>query len=464
MKDFSKEKYELSKATALEKPLSVPAPEGLSYLPYQLAAVKYALLPPYRVLIADDMGLGKTIETAAVINYTAQPHLYVGHRFLIICPAYLKLNWREELKKWLARPFSIGIASSKKAFPDAKIVVINYEILHLFKKNLDGEVWELLALDEAHRLQSKDSRRTVMTFGGELKVKTSPKPKTGVQNARAEKFKPIRAMMTLALTGTPIYSRPLNLWTILNNLRPDIFNNFFNYACRYCAAKKNYFGWDFSGASNTKELGFRLRSTCMVRRVKKDVAAQLPDKIVKWSPFESNVKFMVKKRCKKGRHLAHLAEYRLQTGKAKIPYVYELAKNFLENIGLSRLIIFAYHRELVFELAEKFKEISVSLVGGETDKAKKKNLNKFQKGERPLLIGTMDCIGEGLNLQVCDTAIFAELDYSSEKLRQAEDRLLRIGQKNTVRIFYPRLLGSWDDLAFSILSGKQEHINNIIGD
>jgi hypothetical protein len=87
--------------------ISIPAPAGLEYLPYQKAGIAYAM-ERRNTLIADEMGLGKTIEAIGVIN--ADPSI---KSVLVVCPATLKLNWQNELNKWLVRPSAIAILGSK---------------------------------------------------------------------------------------------------------------------------------------------------------------------------------------------------------------------------------------------------------------------------------------------------------------------------------------------------------------
>lgn len=552
----------LSRATVSTKDLKVPSSPGISYRDFQLVAIEYALSPPYRALIADDMGLGKTVEAIGVINHLSRREVYLGERFLVICPAYLKLNWKAELEKWLVRPFSVGVVSSRQVFPGTGVVVINYDILHLFKKELDAVAWGVMVLDESHRLQSKDSRRTVMVYGGVLTEKTeevkdasierpnvvggrvysscsssvygnfssprevgkcvgeqtvqpfysenkekqkteevkdgvgtdnddSPSHVTGrvlrvhdrveqrdvgadesdacLRGSRARttfrkvKYKSIQAFAVLNLTGTPAYNRPVNLWTQLHALRPDIFPDFFAFVKRYCDAKKKPFGWDFTGASNLEELNRKMRSSCMVRRLLKDVESQLPQVVETWLPFTlSRVKKGLKPEGVKGELVfEELAKYRVLTGLAKVPFVKNVVKGLLESS--EKIIVFAYHREVVAKLYKIFAAQAVFIVGGESPAAQEGKIQRF-KNEKSLLIGTMDSIGEGLNLQFCNTAVFAELDWSSEKLRQAVARLVRIGQRNTVKIYFTKLIDSLDELMSGVAFNKRGNIKSLLGD
>ncbi len=91
-------------------------------------------------------------------------------------------------------------------------------------------------------------------------------------------FAPIKARQRVFLTGTPIVNRPVELFPLISSLDPAAFGDFFPFAKRYCGARHNGFGWDFSGASNLDELQDKLRSRIMIRRLKADVLKDLPRK------------------------------------------------------------------------------------------------------------------------------------------------------------------------------------------
>ena len=147
-----KSAVEASRATDAE--IAVPAPPGLAYMPYQRAGIAFALARP-RTLIADEMGLGKTVQAIGVINATA------AKRVLVICPASLKLNWCNELVRWLVAPATIYVHGAKKpaATGDGRsheVHVINYESL---KKAPEGP-FDFVIVDEAHYCKNPDTQRT----------------------------------------------------------------------------------------------------------------------------------------------------------------------------------------------------------------------------------------------------------------------------------------------------------------
>ena len=100
---------EIAPSAAIDSDMALPCPDGRSYLGYQKAGIAYALEPERTgTLLADEMGLGKTIQAIGIIN--ASPAV---RRVLVICPASLKTNWRNELRGWLTRPVPATVSETK---------------------------------------------------------------------------------------------------------------------------------------------------------------------------------------------------------------------------------------------------------------------------------------------------------------------------------------------------------------
>ena len=314
------ESYDLSFANDTD--FMVPVPDGIhprtgkpfEFFPYQRAGVEYAMQRK-DTLIADQPGLGKSPMGVGVFN--ADPK---ARRCLVIAPASLKEHWRREFELWKTKDVTVGIAETnvdvkeqigvfksgkkkgqpryktvdtiKEFWPDTDVVIINYDILSRFHDQIKSVAWDLLIADEAHALKTVDSGRTLFILGGKKKDKT-----TGWKPVW---YSAIEANRRVFLTGTPMMNRPVELWPFIKAFdpsgkarnpdpnKPD--SAFEQYGYRYCdgywdmtlggydknGRKKG--DYNFSGASNQEELGEYLRSTFMIRRLKKEVLPELPDK------------------------------------------------------------------------------------------------------------------------------------------------------------------------------------------
>jgi SWI/SNF-related matrix-associated actin-dependent regulator of chromatin subfamily A-like protein 1 len=82
----------------------------------------------------------------------------------------------------------------------------------------------------------------------------------------------------MLISGTPMLSRPVEIYNLMKAVRPDLLTSFTAYANRYCAPQETAYGMDYSGNACTKELHYILSQSFMIRRLKKDVLSELPEK------------------------------------------------------------------------------------------------------------------------------------------------------------------------------------------
>jgi SWI/SNF-related matrix-associated actin-dependent regulator 1 of chromatin subfamily A len=443
---------EASKAT--DSAVDIPKPEGLEYLPYQKAGIVYAMQRP-STLIADEMGLGKTIQAIGVIN--TDPTI---KSVLIVCPATIKLNWKNELEKWLVRPMSIGIVNGE--MPDTDIVIINFDILKKWYSVLVAGKFDLMIVDECHKVKNPKAQRTQFLLG-----KTDKKDP-------AKNIKPITAKRRLFLTGTPIVNRPIELWPILEAIDPNgIGRNFFGYAKRYCNAYQGQHGWDFTGASNLPELQMKLRTAFMVRRLKQDVLKELPAKrrqIVVLTPTgaaakavaaENNtVKYeeVVSELVSKKVAFEDISRVRHDTAVAKIPYVISFLQDAMEDND-QKVVLMLHHHDVAHAIADAFP--GAAIVTGETNVNKRQaEVDRFQTDPScRLFIGSIMAAGVGITLTASSHVVFAELDWVPGNVSQAEDRCHRIGQTDSVLVQHLVFDGSIDARMAHFIIAKQAVID-----
>ena len=221
-------------------------------------------------------------------------------KVLIVCPASLKVNWKREFEKWDVHGKSVGIAQSvvkrehiigddgerlrnhngalvykvwtEHEWPETDVVVINYDMLDAFDSKIKEQSWSLLICDEAHLLKTKTSLRTMCVFGGTRKGSK----KAGRKD---REYSEIDAERSVFLTGTPILSKPIELWALVRACDPSgLGRRKEDFQFDYCGAYYDGNYLDDSGASNLEELNRLLRERFMVRRDKRAVLKELPDK------------------------------------------------------------------------------------------------------------------------------------------------------------------------------------------
>lgn len=479
------EAIEASKATSLD--IILPVPEGLAYLPFQRAGIAYCM-ERERALIADEMGLGKTIQLLGYMNANQD----IVKNVLLICPATIKTNWQREMEKWLIKDYTIGIAEGKD-LPNTDIVIINFEIVKNHVAALHERDWDLLGIDEAHRLKNQKALRTQLILGERHRAKKI--------NNKWEyplgywKTKPIEAKKCLFLTGSPIVNRPKELFTLLTALDPEgLGKNFFAFGRRYCNGRQNGFGWDFDGASNLDELQRKLRATCMARRLKKDVLKELPPKRRQVIPFaatgrlkkfvdaESNAvdsirgdteDLAVRVELAKASEdpeayreavraltsrmavaFEEISRVRRELAIEKAPLVVEYIQEALESS--EKIVVFAHHHEVIDTIAEALGDIVVRLDGRMPMKDRQVSIDRFQEDESVrVFVGGIHAAGVGITLTRASHVIFAELDWVPGNMSQAEDRCHRFGQLESVLVQHLVVDGSLDAYLAGVLIEKQ---------
>ena len=444
---------------------SIPAPEGLSYLPYQLEAIRF-MLAREGVLVGDEMGLGKTVEVIGLINT-----LPSDGRILIVCPATIRLVWKMELEKWLLtkRPIQI-IKRADEVFSTDKsaIIIINYDKAYQYRSQLLGELWSLVIADECHYLRNAETKRSSVVLA-------------------------TKARRRVALSGTPLESRPVELRPVLTWLDSVAWplNKWHEYGLRYCRGFWDGFKFDFSGASDLDVLNQRLRDTVMIRRLKVQVLPQLPakfrsivelspstdlqvllqdelDAFTRWQEHKSEDGYKAQvadlKVYSSTKTPENLARLRQQVALAKAPMVAAYARELFKG-GVKKLVIFAHHHSVVSFLAKALTEYCPGIITGETSLGLREQvLTRFHEDPAcRLFIGNIQAAGTGITLApAANHCLFAEFSWLPSQMSQAEDRLHRVGTRDNVLAQYMVLSGSLDAIMAKILLKKQEVLDSVL--
>jgi SWI/SNF-related matrix-associated actin-dependent regulator 1 of chromatin subfamily A len=476
----------IENSRAVSSNLDIPVPEGLMYRPFQRAGIAYCN-ERKNSLIADEMGLGKTIQAIGFINLN--PDI---EKVLVICPATLKLNWKREMEKWLVSPFpflsrkrSIEVIDGSGFSEQSNIIIINYEMVRKYSKEIKSINWDLMICDESHYLKNPKAQRTQEILG-------------------YKEIPAITAKRKIFLTGTPVLNRPIELHPLLRSLEVEFARSWRYYVLRYCNGQETRYGWDVSGSCNTEELGKKLRETIMVRREKSQVLKELPEKTHQlitlapdgfapqinkeqkaWAKHEEKTKEMKDKiaelrnsgktdteeyrlavqnlRAGALADFTEIAKLRHETAIKKLPSVVEMVSDAAENEG--SVVVFAHHTDVLDGIVEGIRKagFTAEKLDGSTSMEKRQQIvDDFQAGKINVFVGGMKAAGVGITLTKASHVIFAELDWTPATIAQAEDRLHRIGQINNVLVQHIVFDGSIDSMLAKKLIDKEEIIESIL--
>jgi SWI/SNF-related matrix-associated actin-dependent regulator of chromatin subfamily A-like protein 1 len=416
---------------------------------HQRAGIAF-LLSRRRAILADDMGLGKTRQ-AIVAMREAAPR----GPFLVVCPAAVKLNWRREIR--LVEPDAdVQVVEGKAAWEDGRRwTVVNYDLLGRVEDRLLRTAWGGIVVDEAHYIKndSRRSKRVLRMLGVEGKNPATAEPEAAY-----------------LLTGTPMASRPRDLFNLLKAVRHPLATSFYSYAARYCAAYDNGYGLDTNGASNLEELA-EIVSGVLLRRTK-DEALDLPPKVRTWQPvgvaskvvggLEARaLEYLEQHPARGGRtwvaFLGMLNKARRAVAVAKVPATAEAIRGRIE--AGEKVVAFTSYTAVVERLLAEFGPSAVSITGEHTAAQRQAAADALQGDPSVrLLVGNLQAAGVGLNLTAATHVVFNDLDWVPGNHWQAEDRIYRIGQARPAFATYLFAEGTLDDFVAALLEGKARNI------
>ena len=406
-----------------------------------------------KYILADDMGLGKTTSTIiAALESGAE-------RVLIVCPASLKFNWKREIENYTDK--SISIVEGKK-WESADFVIINYDILKNFHdlKNKEESIilqegFDLVVVDEAHYIQNVQAKRTKLI--------------NNIINSIGKVW---------LLTGTPMTSRPINYYNLLNLVESPVAYNWMAYVIRYCEGYQFNVGnrrvWNVNGSSNLTELRDRTK-THVLRRLKKDIL-DLPEKII--TPIYLNLKskeyvalmgeyydWMEDDREKKSLtvQFSMLMKIRQIIAENKIKETCELVENIIEQ-G-KKVIVFTNFTDTLNQITNHFGKKAVKLDGKMNKIARQNSVDQFQENDNiKVFVGNLKAAGVGITLTAAEAVIMNDLSFVPSDHSQAEDRAYRYGQKSNVSVLYPIFENSIEGIIYDILSQKKNIFETVMGD
>ena len=433
-------------------------------LNFQKEGLDFLLKSSGNALLADEMGLGKTVQTLAYLASEKQ-----AFPALVVAPLVTLNNWQREIEKFMKRKSRNGRLVENEV-PTSTIIrrgkteelgkfdfyIINYDLLFKRLNDLSQLDIRTIVCDEVQNLRSKTTKK----YDAVKKLAALPSIK-----------------YRIGLSGTPIYNRGSEIWPIVDILRPGLLGNFNEFCEYFCYVNEK--GKAIVLKSKRESLRNQLQKHVMLRRRKTDVLKELKDKVRYkevidadtnyyfneldriWKKLEEEQKDAESAFDKSSSYQRAIQSERQAAGIAKLPHVINFVTNIME-IEES-VVVFCHHRSIHNLLHQNLSDFSpVSIIGGQSDKVRQEQIDKFQNGESKLMIAGLRAGNVGINLHRARYVIFAELDWSPAIHRQAEDRLHRIGQKNTVFAYYLIGNGTLDNHVANVLVDKSYEIDSIM--
>lgn len=436
--------------------------------PHQREGIKW-ILSRSRSYLAHAPGAGKTCQAivASLLSSTSGSVLF-------IVPPTLTLNWQREVVQFSSL---MGIYSTVSIVPlSAEELSMNWEadfiicpdsmitkrwvyknLLHLKKK--------FIAVDEASRLKECTTQRSKAFYGGKIDEINYPGLFQDCSHC-------------VFLDGSPMPNRPMELWAPCYALNPWAigFMDYSEYGRRYCGPRINERGhWEFKHSSNENELKARLQKNFM--HVVREDELEHPERLrsmlfineevrtpsmKEWE--RKNLKAILSHPLKEGAERADLAHQRKEIGLRKTHWVANYVKDRLENKNES-ILLFAWHREVCEALSLYLEQYKPDIIyGGVTNDKREKAFRAFQSGARRLLIGNIQALGRGHNLQRADRVIFAEYSWTDELNKQCEKRSSRRGNnKSHIRCEYIVAPDSMDEIILNSVFTKAARVKKIVG-
>ncbi len=456
---------------AINKQITVEQPKNTTLRDYQELGVKWLTTianTGFGGILADEMGLGKTLQTIMFIKSRLSEDK--SREILIVCPTSLIYNWESEFKKYAPSIKVKVIADSRKKREQIFNELKNYEVFitsyGLLREDIDKykEInYDTFIIDEAQTIKNVNALITVSV-------------------------KQINASVRLALTGTPIENSILELYSIFDFIMPNFFGSTNNFLKKYNNILKDV-------NDPIKKDFLHLINPFILRRKKKDVIKELPDKI------ENNVLVEL---CEEQRKL-YLAEVKKITqdikdnmrnsnfSKNKLVILQELTRlrqlcispslcleeyngrnskidSLLEIVESAisenhKILIFSQFTSALSIVKKELinKNITYYYLDGSTKSSERLSLvDEFNKNDVPIFLISLKAGGNGLNLIGADIVIHLDPWWNPAVESQATDRAHRIGQKNIVQVIKLIAKGTIEEKIVKLQNLKKELSNEIV--
>ena len=432
------------------------------YQKYGYKWLKYLTDNNLGACLADDMGLGKTLQAIALLSNL---HEEKKKKSMVIMPKSLIYNWENEIKKFspkLKVGVYYGINRDFSSLKKVDVILTTYGTIRNDIENLLEHKFDLLILDESQNIKNINSQTTKAVL---------------LLNAKKR----------VALSGTPIENNLLELYSLFRFLNPEMFGSVQRFTNSYILPIQKY-----SDTSTIEELKKKIYPF-LLRRVKKEVLEDLPDKIEKlvyvdmndehrkfyeerrkyyYSLLEKNTssqgnfdKFFVLQAINELRHIVSSPE--LETKKIISSKKEVLIENVIEAIENNhKVLVFVNYLSSIESICESLKENKIKYLKMTGQTKDRQNLvDKFQSDSRyKVFVMTLKTGGVGLNLVSADTIFIYDPWWNTTVENQAIDRAYRLGQDKTVFAYKMIMRNTIEEKILKLQEIKNKLLDDLISE
>jgi len=432
------------------------------YQKYGYKWLKYLTDNNLGACLADDMGLGKTLQAIALLSNL---HEEKKKKSIVIMPKSLIYNWENEIKKFspkLKVGVYYGINRDFSSLKKVDVILTTYGTIRNDIENLLEHKFDLLILDESQNIKNINSQTTKAVL---------------LLNAKKR----------VALSGTPIENNLLELYSLFRFLNPEMFGSVQRFTNSYILPIQKY-----SDTSTIEELKKKIYPF-LLRRVKKEVLEDLPDKIEKlvyvdmndehrrfyeerrkyyYSLLEKNTssqgnfdKFFVLQAINELRHIVSSPE--LETKKIISSKKEVLIENVIEAIENNhKVLVFVNYLSSIESICDSLKENKIKYLKMTGQTKDRQNLvDKFQNDSRyKVFVMTLKTGGVGLNLVSADTIFIYDPWWNTTVENQAIDRAYRLGQDKTVFAYKMIMRNTIEEKILKLQEIKNKLLDDLISE
>jgi len=437
-------------------------------------------------ILADDMGLGKTLQALAWLAWLKERHTKNPKPSLVICPASVLHNWQREANRFTPNLKVLVLESGaarhnlRKQIPQHDLIVTNYALLRRDLEELQKFAFRAAILDEAQFIKNPGAQVT-------------------------QSVKQLKSEHRLALTGTPLENRLLDLWSIVDFIQPNYLGNQEQFAETYepraqvadetAPVEPPARGEKTESVQRIarKRLSARLRPL-LLRRLKKHVAKDLPDRIEQRRDCplgdEQRKLYLAELRRSRDQIMHAVAEQGLNkskmhvlaaltrlrqvcchprlvgsdTASGKTETLFELLDPLIAE-GQKVLVFSQFVQMLnLLEKECRDRQITTHILTGQT-KDRQQVVNAFQSDTQPgVFLLSLRAAGTGLNLTNASYVVLYDPWWNPAVEAQAIDRSHRIGQTQTVNAYRLIAPGTVEEKIWELQQSKAQTIADVLGE